>query len=308
MKSKIILFALSATLLLTGCKVQTAQQYENEQEEEAKKVVVLNDEEQKKAKEKEETKETAQDDKGSVTKEVAATSENDTTTSTNSSVSTVEKSTSTPSQTQKPEAKKETTTSNNTSKEQPTKTEKPVKKDEPKKETTVTKKETTVTKKPETTTSTPKPSTPKPSTPEKPVEKPAKKEYATITIGMRTLLNPDHYELLPKNLQSEKYVPASGVLLNNAKIEIKEGDTAWDAISKLRSKYGIYINYEKNPMYGIYIIGINHINEKQAGSLSGWMYTVNGVKAPVGVGNYELEDGDRIELQYTTNGGTDLGW
>lgn len=303
MKSKIILFALSATLLLTGCKVQTAQQYENEQEEEAKKVVVLNDEEQKKAKakEKEETKETAQDDKGSVTKEVAATSENDTTTSTNSSVSTVEKSTSTPSQTQKPEAKKETTTSNNTSKEQPTKTEKPVKKDEPKKETTVT-------KKPETTTSTPKPSTPKPSTPEKPVEKPAKKEYATITIGMRTLLNPDHYELLPKNLQSEKYVPASGVLLNNAKIEIKEGDTAWDAISKLRSKYGIYINYEKNPMYGIYIIGINHINEKQAGSLSGWMYTVNGVKAPVGVGNYELEDGDRIELQYTTNGGTDLGW
>lgn len=299
MKSKIILFALSATLLLTGCKVQTAQQYENEQEEEAKKVVVLNDEEQKK--EKEETKETAQDDKGSVTKEVAATSENDTTTSTNSSVSTVEKSTSTPSQTQKPEAKKETTTSNNTSKEQPTKTEKPVKKDEPKKETTVT-------KKPETTTSTPKPSTPKPSTPEKPVEKPAKKEYATITIGMRTLLNPDHYELLPKNLQSEKYVPASGVLLNNAKIEIKEGDTAWDAISKLRSKYGIYINYEKNPMYGIYIIGINHINEKQAGSLSGWMYTVNGVKAPVGVGNYELENGDRIELQYTTNGGTDLGW
>lgn len=301
MKSKIILFALSATLLLTGCKVQTAQQYENEQEEEAKKVVVLNDEEQKKAKEKEETKETAQDDKGSVTKEVAATSENDTTTSTNSSVSTVEKSTSTPSQTQKPEAKKETTTSNNTSKEQPTKTEKPVKKDEPKKETTVT-------KKPETTTSIPKPSTPKPSTPEKPVEKPAKKEYATITIGMRTLLNPDHYELLPKNLQSEKYVPASGVLLNNAKIEIKEGDTAWDAISKLRSKYGIYINYEKNPMYGIYIIGINHINEKQAGSLSGWMYTVNGGKAPVGVGNYELEDGDRIELQYTTNGGTDLGW
>lgn len=301
MKSKIILFALSATLLLTGCKVQTAQQYENEQEEEAKKVVVLNDEEQKKEKEKEETKETAQDDKGSVTKEVAATSENDTTTSTNSSVSTVEKSTSTPSQTQKPEAKKETTTSNNTSKEQPTKTEKPVKKDEPKKETTVT-------KKPETTTSTPKPSTPKPSTPEKPVEKPAKKEYATITIGIRTLLNPDHYELLPKNLQSEKYVPASGVLLNNAKIEIKEGDTAWDAISKLRSKYGIYINYEKNPMYGIYIIGINHINEKQAGSLSGWMYTVNGVKAPVGVGNYELEDGDRIELQYTTNGGTDLGW
>ncbi len=301
MKSKIILFALSATLLLTGCKVQTAQQYENEQEEEAKKVVVLNDEEQKKAKEKEETKETAQDDKGSVTKEVAATSENDTTTSTNSSVSTVEKSTSTPSQTQKPEAKKETTTSNNTSKEQPTKTEKPVKKDEPKKETTVT-------KKPETTTSTPKPSTPKPSTPEKPIEKPAKKEYATITIGMRTLLNPEHYELLPKNLQSEKYVPASGVLLNNAKIEIKEGDTAWDAISKLRSKYGIYINYEKNPMYGIYIIGINHINEKQAGSLSGWMYTVNGVKAPVGVGNYELEDGDRIELQYTTNGGTDLGW
>lgn len=301
MKSKIILFALSATLLLTGCKVQTAQQYENEQEEEAKKVVVLNDEEQKKAKEKEETKETAQDDKGSVTKEVAATSENDTTTSTNSSVSTVEKSTSTPSQTQKPEAKKETTTSNNTSKEQPTKTEKPVKKDEPKKETTVT-------KKPETTTSIPKPSTPKPSTPEKPVEKPAKKEYATITIGMRTLLNPEHYELLPKNLQSEKYVPASGVLLNNAKIEIKEGDTAWDAISKLRSKYGIYINYEKNPMYGIYIIGINHINEKQAGSLSGWMYTVNGVKAPVGVGNYELENGDRIELQYTTNGGTDLGW
>ncbi|MEL5987940.1 DUF4430 domain-containing protein [Kurthia gibsonii] len=299
MKSKIILFALSATLLLTGCKVQTAQQYENEQEEEAKKVVVLNDEEQKKAKEKEEPKEAAKEEKGSVTKEVATTPEKEAT-STNSSVSKVEKSTSTQAQTQKTEVKKETTTSN-TSKEQPTKTEKPVKKDEPKKETTVT-------KKPEATTSTPKPATPKPSTPEKPVEKPAKKQYASITIGMRTLLNPDHYELLPKNLQSDKYVPASGVLLNNAKIEIKEGDTAWDAISKLRSKYGIYINYEKNPMYGIYIIGINHINEKQAGSLSGWMYTVNGVKAPVGVGSYELEDGDRIELQYSTNGGTDLGW
>ena len=55
-----------------------------------------------------------------------------------------------------------------------------------------------------------------------------------------------------------------------------------------------------------YIAGINNLYEFDYGELSGWIYSVNGVQADVGCGQYLLSDGDKIKWEYTCNLGEDL--
>ena len=56
----------------------------------------------------------------------------------------------------------------------------------------------------------------------------------------------------------------------------------------------------------MYIHGIGNIYEFDFGDLSGWVYLVNGESASVGVDQYVLKDGDRVELCYTLELGKDL--
>lgn len=306
-KMKAILTTLLLSTLLTACNIQTVQQYEDERDEKSAKVVEAEPKQKEPAKET--TSKVEKDEKKPTVKnEISETTTNEKPVATQPESVEKEKepykepvkntipsinATPKPDNTQKP-----------IKQEKPT--EKPVKPEKPSKPVQ-TKPNKEPTKPNHSNNSKPPVSKPKP-TPPKPVEKPAKKEYAVVSIGMKVLLKPENYEKLPKALQNPKYVPENGIIVSGAKVEIEKGDTAWDAISQLRAKYGIHMDYVNNPLYGIYIKGINHVYEFDAGEMSGWMYTVNGVKAPVGVGTYKLKDGDSISLQYTTNGGTDLGW
>ena len=58
---------------------------------------------------------------------------------------------------------------------------------------------------------------------------------------------------------------------------------------------------------GGYIEGINYLYEYDAGSLSGWMYKVNGLFPNYGCSKYEVKPGDAIVWMYTCDLGRDVG-
>lgn len=147
---------------------------------------------------------------------------------------------------------------------------------------------------------------PKPTTP----QKEDKKETVTVSVRVDTLLKQEHFNRLPEALQSTKYVPSNGIILKAGTYTIEKGDSAWTATRKALQKHSIHFEYEGEGESGygsVYVEGINHIYEKQAGSLSGWMFAVNGKAPGVGASAYDIKDGDKITWHYTTNLGRDIG-
>lgn len=155
---------------------------------------------------------------------------------------------------------------------------------------------------------------PKPANPAKPApttpQKEDKKETVTVSVRVDTLLKQEHFKRLPEALQSTKYVPSNGIILKAGTYTIEKGDSAWTATRKALQKHSIHFEYEGEGESGygsVYVEGINHIYEKQAGSLSGWMFAVNGKAPGVGASAYDIKDGDKITWHYTTNLGRDIG-
>ncbi|MER2107949.1 MAG: DUF4430 domain-containing protein [Solibacillus sp.] len=149
-----------------------------------------------------------------------------------------------------------------------------------------------------------------PAPKEVPTPEPAEqKRTVTIAIYVHSLVA--HMDKLHPSLKSEKYVPASGVVLNPVTYELlSEKDTVWDVLRRAAKEHNIQLEYEgadENIYDSVYIEGIHHLYEFSAGPLSGWMYKVNGVFPNYGASQYTLEDGDVIEWHYTVDLGRDLG-
>lgn len=99
-----------------------------------------------------------------------------------------------------------------------------------------------------------------------------------------------NYEMLDEALKDEKYVPADGIILPLTDVELKEGDNALDALKSAAK--------EKNVQFDIsdgYAKGINYIYEKSCGSMSGWIYEVNGKSVMT---EYFVSEGDIITWKY----------
>ena len=100
-------------------------------------------------------------------------------------------------------------------------------------------------------------------------------------------------------------IPEDGAILDNAEFTISEGETVYDILLEASKTYGIQI--DNRGADGVaYIAGIEYLYEFDYGSMSGWMYRVNGETPEVGCQGYVLSDGDRIEWLYTKNIGKDL--
>ena len=79
-----------------------------------------------------------------------------------------------------------------------------------------------------------------------------------------------------------------------------EGDSIYEAMSKMKD-FGL-ISFEEKSFsgLGVYIYSINNISEnKREGKY--WIDYVNDVQANVGVSNYYLDEGDEIRWQLETN-------
>ena len=71
---------------------------------------------------------------------------------------------------------------------------------------------------------------------------------------------------------------------------------------------GVQIEYTYTPAFNNYYIeGIHQIYEKDCGTQSGWMYSVNGVFPDVGTSSYEVSTDDVIVFSFTCNMGEDIG-
>ncbi len=101
------------------------------------------------------------------------------------------------------------------------------------------------------------------------------------------------------------YIPADGVLLPETSFPIAAGDTVYTVLTDAARAHALHM--EASGAQGLmYIHGIGNIYEFDFGDLSGWLYTVNGETYSVGVDQYALQPGDKVEFHYTLELGKDL--
>lgn len=133
-----------------------------------------------------------------------------------------------------------------------------------------------------------------------------KTQYVYLTIDFSTLKNKNHYKLLKPQLR--KYVK-NIYLLSNAKIKYYKNDTAFKVLQRGVKKYGIQMEYQgasSNIYNSVYIQGLNNIYEFDAGSESGWMYSVNGIFPNYGMSAYKIKPNAKLRMAYTVNLGCDV--
>lgn len=104
------------------------------------------------------------------------------------------------------------------------------------------------------------------------------------------------------------YVPANGVILATTEVEYTPGENVFEVLKRVTRDQGIQMEFRDDPLYsGAYIEGINYLYEFDGGTLSGWMYKVNGQFPNYGCSQYFVEDGDEIVWMYTCDLGRDVG-
>lgn len=126
----------------------------------------------------------------------------------------------------------------------------------------------------------------------------------TFSISCETIL--DNMD----NCAESKWalVPADGIVFPATEVEFNEGESVFDVLQRVCQENKIHMESNWTPMYNsAYIKGIHNLYEFDVGSLSGWMYAVNGWYPNYGCSRYRLHDGDVVEWRYTCDLGYDLG-
>lgn len=169
---------------------------------------------------------------------------------------------------------------------------------------TTTTQATTSTTVAETTTkeTTAKPSTTKTQTTTKKkkitttkVKKKKKTDTVTCTVTVECKSILDHMDELKEG--HEEFVPSDGYIIKNYTYKAKAGYTAYDALKSACNNNDIKLTAQKTS-YGVYISGINNLDEFDCGNQSGWMYSVNGIMPNTTCGNVTIDDGDSIVFTY----------
>lgn len=124
----------------------------------------------------------------------------------------------------------------------------------------------------------------------------------TVSIECYTVL--DHMDQLTAG--KEDLIPADGVMLTETTVELYEGDSVYSLLQRFFQEQKMHYEFVGSDS-SAYLAGINNLYEFDCGSLSGWEYAVNGEFPSIGLGGYELQDGDVIELLYTCDLGADIG-
>ena len=116
----------------------------------------------------------------------------------------------------------------------------------------------------------------------------------TVTVECKSILS--HMDNLKAG--HEAYVPSNGYMINGCTVTVKNGSSAYDAVKTACDEQGVHINAVSSS-YGIYVAGFNNIDEKDCGSESGWLYSVNGRLPSKSCGKYILSNGDNVVFTYT---------
>ena len=126
----------------------------------------------------------------------------------------------------------------------------------------------------------------------------------TFSIECATILN-NLDQLDPGKLEM---VPSGGTILSSTTVTFYEGESVFDVLQRVCRDKGIHLESSWTPIYNsAYIEGIHNLYEFDCGSLSGWMYRVNGWYPNYGCSRYQLQQGDIVEWRYTCDLGNDIG-
>ncbi len=102
---------------------------------------------------------------------------------------------------------------------------------------------------------------------------------------------------------SEQY-PADGIIMPLTEFSIAPEESALDLLYDAVKAYTLQIEVDGvsgDTVETAYVRGIASLYEFDFGDLSGWTYTVNGVRPSVGSGACKLHDGDCVIWEYTVN-------
>ena len=126
----------------------------------------------------------------------------------------------------------------------------------------------------------------------------------TFSIECSTILN-NLDQLDPDKLEM---VPSGGVILPATTVSCYEGESVFEVLQRVCRDNGIHMESSWTPIYNsAYIEGIHNLYEFDCGSLSGWMYRVNGWYPNYGCSRYQLADGEVVEWRFTCDLGEDIG-
>ncbi|MDO4841322.1 MAG: DUF4430 domain-containing protein [Phoenicibacter congonensis] len=103
-------------------------------------------------------------------------------------------------------------------------------------------------------------------------------------------------EVVPTSVTVSVSVSGHGVS-GGGTFTLPIGATAYDALMAC----GLSVN-AKSTSYGMYVVAIGGLAEKDYGSMSGWLYAVNGNFPGIACSGFTLEDGDYVDWVYTDEG------
>ncbi len=105
-------------------------------------------------------------------------------------------------------------------------------------------------------------------------------------------------------LPGSEAFPADGVIMPETTLTIEENESVLTLLYDAVRENALQIEVDgvsNEVLETAYVRGIEHLYEFDFGDLSGWTYTVNGERPPVGCGAYTLRDGDVVVWAYTVD-------
>ena len=127
-----------------------------------------------------------------------------------------------------------------------------------------------------------------------------KEDSLTCTLVVRCDSMLEHLDMLDKN--KVNVIPENGIILNEQTVIFEEGDSVFDVLLRELKNRKIHFEFVKTPAYdSVYIEGIANLYEFDCGDLSGWLYSVNGVRPTYGCSQYKVKNGDKIDVFFTCN-------
>ena len=119
----------------------------------------------------------------------------------------------------------------------------------------------------------------------------------TITVECKNI----HKHMSQLKSGHERFVPNDGYIIHAESHTVNRGSTAYDVLKLACNAHGIRLT-AKSTSYGVYVVGINNLDEKDCGSASGWMYKVNGTAPLTSCGKYKMDNGDNLVFYYVCTG------
>lgn len=126
----------------------------------------------------------------------------------------------------------------------------------------------------------------------------------TFSVECSTILNN------LDQLEPEKFdvLPTDGIIFPATEVTFYEGESVYDVLQRICQENNIHMEASWTPIYNsAYVEGIHNLYEFDCGSLSGWMYRVDGWYPNYGCSRYQLKDGEVVEWRYTCDLGYDVG-